>query len=451
MKNKKNIFLTIIFFCLTISSIKAISLIDFSTQFFKNYKEFSSHIKNKEQNSFSGSWATMLVKYPENIPAFIEEQELNDTHHKFAKILFEKLKENKLTKYMPYVCKINIQPNDKIISMGDIHGSAHSLFRNLIRLMLNGYLDDNLKLKSNTYMIFTGDYGSRGRYSTEVWYLLMQLAIQNPDNVFLIRGNHETEIIANRYGFSEEISNRYNTKILGQFYSIFDLLPQAIFVNNTNETIVFCHGGFPVKNKNQSSEYKIDTKMIKNILSSPYKYVNIHPSIINTSGWFNNEFEAENEIIKDSSRGGFKIGIECLNETKDIGISAIFRGHTHEKYSLSLLEEKDDEQGKTLNSIYFSHLEKTSIPNTNFTSVFTLMSCPEGCGLIFNHDGYVILKNSEKTYTDCCCLFSCLSCFEKTKLQWEITTYQFNLSDDRNEKYVHINSNNFSWEDYPMQ
>lgn len=93
---------------------------------------------------------------------------------------------------LPYLQKVTLQPSSEVFFMGDIHGSIHSLLRNLWRLVQLGRLGEDFKIKKeNFYMIFLGDYVGGGRNSCEVLYTLLELANNNPGKVFLLKGNHD--------------------------------------------------------------------------------------------------------------------------------------------------------------------------------------------------------------------------------------------------------------------
>ena len=71
-------------------------------------------------------------------------------------------------------------PKERVVVVGDIHGDLESLKALLERVYpLDGYL------------LFLGDYGDRGEYPVEVYYLILRLKEELPDRVVVMRGNHE--------------------------------------------------------------------------------------------------------------------------------------------------------------------------------------------------------------------------------------------------------------------
>lgn len=112
----------------------------------------------------------------------------------------------------------------------DIHGQYDDLLR---MFDLGGYPPDS------NYLAL-GDYVDRGCKSLEVICLLLAYKLKYPNNVFLLRGNHECASINRIYGFYDECKRRLSTKIWKTFIECFRCLPLAAIV----EDRIFCvHGG----------------------------------------------------------------------------------------------------------------------------------------------------------------------------------------------------------------
>ena len=65
-------------------------------------------------------------------------------------------------------------------------------------------------------ILFLGDYVDRGLQGTEVLLSLFQLKIEDPEHVFLLRGNHESVEMNIYYGFFEEIGSDQGISLKNQ-------------------------------------------------------------------------------------------------------------------------------------------------------------------------------------------------------------------------------------------
>jgi diadenosine tetraphosphatase ApaH/serine/threonine PP2A family protein phosphatase len=115
--------------------------------------------------------------------------------------------------------------------IGDLHGSIADLLHILQRF----------GLPPTSRYLFLGDYIDHGPDSIGVICLVLALKCKWPNDVYLLRGNHEFMHVNEAYGFRAEILARYNDDSLWQtLQKIFSWMPLAAVVGGS----LFCvHGG----------------------------------------------------------------------------------------------------------------------------------------------------------------------------------------------------------------
>lgn len=79
-----------------------------------------------------------------------------------------------------------------------------------------------------------GDFVDRGAWGVEILAMLMAYKWMLPRNVFLLRGNHESNIITQVYGFAAELKAKYGKSakvrealIAGTLYCKTAVLPDS--------------------------------------------------------------------------------------------------------------------------------------------------------------------------------------------------------------------------------
>ncbi|MCE5294771.1 MAG: metallophosphoesterase [Chlamydiales bacterium] len=140
-----------------------------------------------------------------------------------------------------YVQKLEVPVGAKVLLHGDLHGDIHSIIASLTPYMKG---DTGFKLQDDLYLMFLGDYTDKGLYGLECLYLLMRLKIDNPERVYLVRGNHEDYDITARYGFQAELSNKgFSDEQARILHRLYDILPVALYMGCSHNWVQLCHGG----------------------------------------------------------------------------------------------------------------------------------------------------------------------------------------------------------------
>lgn len=184
---------------------------------------------------------------------------------------------------------------------------------------LHGQLDDLRAIFTRggqvpaTKYLFLGDYVDRGRKSLEVICLLFALKIKYPNDIFLLRGNHEDSDMFKLYGFGKELKKKLDKSFIKVFNRTFQNLPLCAIINNK----VFCvHGGISPSASDISVINEIDR--FKNIPDS---------GLFSDLLW--SDPSASIETWGPSERGEtFVYGLDPLNDFLDKNdFELLIRGH----------------------------------------------------------------------------------------------------------------------------
>jgi len=144
----------------------------------------------------------------------------------------------------------NVQPVQAPVNVcGDIHGQ----FYDVLELFKTGG-----PIPEKNY-IFIGDFVDRGYNSVETFQLLICLKLKYPGCITLLRGNHESRMISQQYGFYEEIMKKYgNANVWKYCTDLFDYLPISALIEGT---ILCVHGGISPSLKTIDQMRTIDRKI----------------------------------------------------------------------------------------------------------------------------------------------------------------------------------------------
>ncbi|KKQ33211.1 MAG: Serine/threonine-protein phosphatase [candidate division TM6 bacterium GW2011_GWF2_37_49] len=151
----------------------------------------------------------------------------------------------------PYAQIKHIPAEANLNFVGDIHAEDDALTLIINDWIAKGYLDNDLKATQNNYFIFLGDYVDRGPHPKAVLAVLFTLKCLNPNNVFLMRGNHDDTncfLGDNTHGFracfNEQASDDEHCFDMSKAVSQ-ALLPELLLVASDGSIITASHANPP--------------------------------------------------------------------------------------------------------------------------------------------------------------------------------------------------------------
>jgi diadenosine tetraphosphatase ApaH/serine/threonine PP2A family protein phosphatase len=110
--------------------------------------------------------------------------------------------------------------------VGDTHGDFESSRKAL--------------LEEAQLYLFLGDYVDRGLEQLKNVNFLLAKKVEQPERVFLLRGNHESPLMNYSYGFYWEVVGRYGSGAYEMYAELFSSMPYAAILNGS---VFAVHGG----------------------------------------------------------------------------------------------------------------------------------------------------------------------------------------------------------------
>lgn len=146
--------------------------------------------------------------------------------------------------------------NKEIYVIGDIHGNLNTLLE-LIKVIENN--DPQM-------VIFLGDIVDRGPKQLECFLMVLILKILHPQKYYLLKGNHETLEMNQKYGFVQDFMSRFNNyEKFNEILMIYKVLPLCAIINSS---ILCLHGGIPQDVEILDKLRDVKTKDLSMIISS---------------------------------------------------------------------------------------------------------------------------------------------------------------------------------------
>lgn len=129
-------------------------------------------------------------------------------------------------------------PLRRLIIVGDLHGHLNDLLH---------VLDANGEPSPTNMYLFNGDFVDRGHWGVELLFTLFCLKLVFPDEVHLNRGNHESIICNERYGFKSQLRSAYPGRDEDLYMAIQEAFRELPLCHVIGSKIFVVHGGLPME------------------------------------------------------------------------------------------------------------------------------------------------------------------------------------------------------------
>lgn len=138
---------------------------------------------------------------------------------------------------------IEASPVGGAIVVGDLHGDLESL----MHILEDSNFIGKMRSEKEVLLIFLGDYGDRGTRSPEVYYTVLKLKIMFPENVILMRGNHEgpPDLLASPHDLPIYLNRKFSHKGSEVYLKLRELFNHLYTGLLVKERYIFLHGGVP--------------------------------------------------------------------------------------------------------------------------------------------------------------------------------------------------------------
>jgi len=207
---------------------------------------------------------------------------------------------------------VKLEPVGEALVIGDLHGDLESF---IAILKSSGFMQKLAASKDST-LIFLGDYGDRGARSAEVYYTILRLKLAFPEQVILLRGNHEgpEDLMASPHDLPLQFQFRFKEDgraVYSKVRELFACLYNAVLVE---ERYLMVHGGL--------SPEITSAQDLANANAT-------HPAndVLEDLLWSDPNDTVRNVLY--SPRGAGKLFGESVTEKvlQNIGVKILIRGH----------------------------------------------------------------------------------------------------------------------------
>ncbi len=140
---------------------------------------------------------------------------------------------------------IKLEPIGEALIVGDLHGDLESL----VDIIKGSNFLEKMTENQDAIAIFLGDYGDRGAYSAEIYYTVLKLKLLFPEQIILMRGNHEgpEDLLASPHDLPVQFKAKFDENWTDAYAKIRELFANLYNAVHVEERYLIVHGGLSPK------------------------------------------------------------------------------------------------------------------------------------------------------------------------------------------------------------
>jgi predicted phosphodiesterase len=208
--------------------------------------------------------------------------------------------------------------------VGDTHGSFGDTYQMI------DYFIRVFQVNPKVKVVWIGDMVDRNPYDLQNLAFILAFWIMFPNNVFIVRGNHEDSSVCSRYGFSQHLyekagSKQMFTPIWEQIIDFFSKLPIGMYCRVGDRNVFVVHAGIPFDVDNYRPIRLAD---IENTLNC-YKAEHFDMDVFSqTMLWADPDPELPEIVAPNPRTGRPRFSTQAFREFMDLnGFDLLIRGH----------------------------------------------------------------------------------------------------------------------------
>jgi predicted phosphodiesterase len=216
----------------------------------------------------------------------------------------------------------------KVFFIGDTHGAIQETF------MLIEYFYQIHQQDSKVKFIFVGDYVDRNPFDLENLTLITAFRLLFPDNVILLRGNHEDRLINTHYGFINNLLRAFWEKgeilydEISKFFIHLPIVHISQMHSSTGKTgrVMTVHGGIPINLLDFLNP--LDLQDLEQQLICEVEESKDMDALTNTMLWADPDEMIQGVVTGEHLHGRIKFGLPVFDAfMKKNQLDLLVRGH----------------------------------------------------------------------------------------------------------------------------